>query len=231
MKYYIYTVISSLHLFISCTTEDFTPLEYPLTNDAFTPSTANLLYPTRNLICTNKNLEFNWSKSSPRTQGTITYDIQIAVDREFDQIAYSTSTSSTSATFNLETGTSYFWRVKAQDSRGGHIYSSIQTFSTEAEASINIIPSISSTISPSLGEIVQGTTTTLNWKATDADNDVLSYDVYFGDSFPPMLLVENVDTSSLEVDILANTTYYWKIVAKDDKQGAAIGPDWNFSTN
>ncbi|WP_282079608.1 hypothetical protein [Aquimarina algiphila] len=68
----------------------------------------------------------------------------------------------------------------------------------------------------------------LDWDATDEDNDPLTFDLYFGDTNPPVLVSENINVSTFDVTVLANTAYYWRVVVKDDKQGATVGQIWNF---
>jgi subtilisin family serine protease len=59
----------------------------------------------------------------------------------------------------------------------------------------------------------------------------LSYDVYFGTTNPPTTLIgSNLATQACDPGLLAaNTTYYWKVVAKDCC-GQTSGPVWSFTT-
>jgi hypothetical protein len=71
---------------------------------------------------------------------------------------------------------------------------------------------------------------TLSWQDVDPDNDSLSYDVYFGAS--PDLLVRKTTTTTpsyLLSGLSAQSTYYWKIIAKDWKS-STDGPVWQFTT-
>ncbi len=75
------------------------------------------------------------------------------------------------------------------------------------------------------------TTPTLKWTCTDPDNDPLDYDVYFGKTNNPELVKSNLATSTYSPDKLDyNTTYYWKIVAKDSPDDATQGTIWSFTT-
>ncbi len=229
----IYIAILSIVLLCSCNSDEEGSIlvSYPLNNFRVEPTTPGLIYPTNNLVCTNFNLEFDWTTSTTVTLGTISYLVEIAADAAFNQLVFTTTTAQPKATFTLEQGTSYFWRVKALNSKGYESsYSTIQTFITEPEASINTIPTISSAVSPALEETVSGNNLLLDWNAIDSDGDALLFDVYFGESNPPQLLAENLDVTTLNVQISANKTYFWRVVAKDDKQGVAIGRVWNFRT-
>jgi formylglycine-generating enzyme required for sulfatase activity len=61
----------------------------------------------------------------------------------------------------------------------------------------------------------------------------VTYDVYFeaGDPTPDVLI--SYDQSSLTYDpgtLTVGTSYYWRIVAKDEHDATTVGPVWNFLT-
>jgi len=71
----------------------------------------------------------------------------------------------------------------------------------------------------------------LSWTGGDPDGDPVAYDVYFGTaSDPPQVSsgqsATTYDPGTLDYDI----TYYWKIVAWDDKYASTTGPVWEFTT-
>ena len=76
--------------------------------------------------------------------------------------------------------------------------------------------------------------TNLSWNpATDQDLwDVLSYDVYLDTNPSPATLVANnlAGTFTTMMPLNANTTYYWKVVARDNNGGATESAVWSFST-
>ncbi len=221
------TIVIALFLF-SCSSDDNGP-QIDLSN--LDPSIPSLIYPTNNLVCTNFNLEFDWNVSTDTDGDTVSYVIDIATDSEFATVLFTAVTSETLRAFTLEKGTTYYWRVKARDSEGNESkYSPAQSFFTEPDAGINTIPSTPGLISPSLGERVSGTMIALEWDATDADGDALLYDVYFGNTNPPILFSENIDASTLDVSASPDTVYYWRVVVKDNHQSATIGQVWNFRT-
>ncbi|WP_025665757.1 fibronectin type III domain-containing protein [Aquimarina megaterium] len=226
MRNFYIAILSSLFLF-SCSGDDNTVI--PIVNTV--PSIPSLVFPTNNLVCTNFNLEFDWGAAVDSDGDSIRYTIDIATDTSFGTILFTATTNETIQTFTLEKGTTYFWRVKASDSAGNESeYSDVQTFFTEPDAGVNTIPNAPLLTSPSLGDSVSGTNITLDWDATDGDNDPLTFDLYFGDTNPPVLVSEDMNVSTFDVTISTNTTYYWRVVVKDDKQGATIGQIWNFRT-
>ncbi|MDY8134885.1 hypothetical protein [Aquimarina sp. 2201CG5-10] len=230
---YIYILIFSLLFLSACSNEDFPDevIQVPDIENNF-PSIPGLVFPTNNLVCTNFNLEFKWSTVIDIDGDAIAYQIDLAYDNTFSNILFSVTTSEPTWVFTLEKGTTYFWRVKAIDSEQNESeYSEVQSFFTEPEAGVNTIPYGPEIISPALRTTVSGSAVTLDWSATDADQDPLLFDVYFGDVNPPPLVSENLQGSTFDVNISSDTTYYWRVVVKDDKQGVAIGRVWNFNTN
>jgi chitodextrinase len=71
----------------------------------------------------------------------------------------------------------------------------------------------------------------LSWKCNDPDGDPLIYDVYFGEASDPPLEKSSHSSSSYNPGTLdLETTYYWRIVAKDDHGNSVTGDIWNFTT-
>ncbi|GAA4940137.1 hypothetical protein GCM10023314_11170 [Algibacter agarivorans] len=195
---------------------------------------ASLTYPTNNLLCISNTLLFEWADAIDPNGDQITYLLEISKNNQFSSIEESiTSTNNNSKPVTLEKGIAYYWRVKATDSKGlSSDYSTVFQFYTEGVAEVNHLPFAPNLTAPTNNGAVSGATTNLQWNASDVDNDPLTYDVYFDTANPPTTKVgDNQSTKSLTVNINAATTYYWKVVAKDDKGGQALGQVWNFSVN
>jgi hypothetical protein len=45
------------------------------------------------------------------------------------------------------------------------------------------------------------------------------------------MVSEDQSETTFNVNVVAATTYYWKIIVKDDKGGQANGQKWSFFTN
>lgn len=211
---------------------DTPPPPPPPTNTA--PSTPTLVYPTNNLLCINNAVQFQWNTSTDAQGDAITYQIQVAKDSQFSQIAHTLTGSTTSRSISLEKGVAYYWRVKATDSKNASSsYSSVFQFYTEGVGVTNYLPFSPELVSPTLNSVVQTTDTTLEWTASDVDNDPLTFDVYFGTDNPPTAKVADSQSGlSYQVTgLTASTDYYWKVVVKDDKNGQTIGQVWSFKTD
>jgi hypothetical protein len=231
MKKYIYTVALSISLW-SCGGGGGGGTPPPPVNNA--PSTPTQIYPSNNDLCIDNAVNFQWNASSDPDGDTITYQIEVAKNAQFSPIAHSVSASSTNRTIALEKGVAYYWRIKATDSKNEPSnYSSVNQFYTEGEGVSNYLPFAPVLVAPALNAVEQGTTTVLQWTADDVDTeDTLTFDIYFGTVNPPALLAENQTEQTYTSPTLnASSTYYWKIVVKDDKGGETIGQIWNFDTD
>ncbi len=89
------------------------------------------------------------------------------------------------------------------------------------------IPSCATNPNPSDGAIEVSTTPTLSWSSITG---ATSYEVYFGTSSNPPY-VTNVLTNSYSPGTLnQGTTYYWKIIPKNDCGEATGCSIWSFTT-
>jgi hypothetical protein len=95
----------------------------------------------------------------------------------------------------------------------------------------NDAPNTPSNPEPENGDTDIIVETDLSWKCTDPDDDVLSYDIYLGESSDPPLIESDVIGTTYNPGLLEfDTKYYWKIVAKDQQGGSTTGPIWEFTT-
>ncbi|NBC81741.1 MAG: hypothetical protein GVY19_00010 [Bacteroidetes bacterium] len=95
----------------------------------------------------------------------------------------------------------------------------------------NSAPEQPSITKPENAATSQPLSDTLIWSCTDPEGDILTYDVYFDSIDATTLVSENQsDTIYLFEDLQINTTYYWKIVAKDGYGHETEGEVWSFTT-
>jgi hypothetical protein len=216
----------------ACSSGGDDPVDTPKENQA--PSkVGSLTYPTNNLLCITNIMEFQWGTSTDPDGDRVSYTLDISKDNLFSTIAESFTVTSNSKTITLEKGVAYYWRVKALDNKNlGSDYSDTYQFYTEGEGETNHLPFTPKLISPDLDTSVSGISTNLQWNCSDVDNDSLIYDVYFDTMNPPVNKVgENLSDKTFNVSLNATTTYYWKVIAKDNNGGQSIGQIWSFTTN
>jgi len=198
------------------------------------PTTPTLTTPTNGTLCIDNSVNFQWNNSTDPDGDAINYQIQVAKDNQFSQIAHTLTSTSTSKSISLDKGVAYYWRVKATDSKNASSdYSSVFNLYTEGEGEINHLPFSPELIKPELNEIVQTATVTLEWAASDVDtNDNLTFDVFFDSVNPPSTkIADNQTTKTLNTNVVASSNYYWKVVVKDNNGGETIGQVWNFKTD
>ncbi len=227
----IYVVLYSAMMLFSCHGDDdfSSTTNPPVTNTA--PSTPALIFPVNSQTCTAHNLELNWGLASDPEGDTVSYVVEVATNSDFSTLFLNEHTTTTNQTVTLEKGVIYYWRVKAVDSEENESeYATVQTFFSEPDASIHTLPAAPIVTSPSLGASVSGSTANLAWTAEATNGDELLYDLYFGDTNPPVLYAEDIAVNSTSVPVVANTRYYWRVIVKDAYQNATIGQLWNFET-
>jgi hypothetical protein len=121
----------------------------------------------------------------------------------------------------MSPGTTYYWRIVAQNATCGSNSGAEWSFSTCA------VPGTPGTPDPADTNSNIGTGSVLDW-ADSSDTD--SYNVYFGTTTSPPY-VANVGASTWDPSGMAEgTTYYWRIVAQNANCGSNSGAEWSFST-
>ncbi|SEQ78533.1 Fibronectin type III domain-containing protein [Hyunsoonleella jejuensis] len=197
------------------------------------PTVPTQVYPLSNTLCIDNNVVFEWNASTDNEGNPITYRVEVSENSNFSSLAHDVSSSSTSRVITLEKGKSYYWRLKARDTKGEEsAYSSVSQFLTEGDGVSNHLPFAPELVVPALNSEIDGTSTTLSWTASDVDGDTLSYDVYLDtNSSPTTKVSENQSGTTYEATgLTAASTYYFKIVVKDGNGGSTIGQVWRFTT-
>jgi len=197
------------------------------------PTVPSLVYPTDNLLCIENPVECKWNASTDSDVGdVITYQIEVAENSTFTQNKQTFNGTSLTQSVPLLENVAYYWRVKATDGKASSNYSSVYKFYTYGEGITNHLPFSPLLVNPELNAVEQEATTTLEWTASDVDNDPLTFNIFFDTVNPPTTKVgDNQSATTLDVTLDPSTNYYWKVVVKDDKGGQTIGQIWNFQTD
>ena len=196
------------------------------------PSIPALTNPANGLLCINNIVDFIWTSSVDPDGDNITYELVIAKDSQFTQIIQTKSTAALTLNITLDKGTPYYWKVKAVDSKSkASDFTGTWGFYTEGVGVVNYVPFAAGLVKPALNGIVP-TTTVLEWTASDLDNDPLTYDIYLGTSAnPPSVATNHASKTYNATGLLPNTTYFWRIDVKDNKNGKTTGQVWSFKTS
>lgn len=214
-------------LFFSCSGDSESDAESP------NPTGTALISPANNKLCVSNTVNFEWKKAADKNNNDTSYLLEIAKDNQFTQIIETDEDTSTSRTMVLDKNTAYYWRVKTFNSQDLLSSSAVYKFYTSANDAVeNYVPFSPELTAPTMHSAVSGTTASLKWNATDVDNDILTYDVYFGTTNPPTTKInENYAQTTVDVTLQPAKEYFWKVVVKDNKGGETVGQTWKFKTN
>ena len=147
----------------------------------------------------------------------------------FQTVGQNNANDATYTDSNLNSGTIYWYRVKAVNSGGASTSNtdSAQTSEPPPPPPPADPPSAPSNPSPADGATNVDRNSDLSWSG---DPDADSYDVYFGQSNPPPLHQSGVTSTALSLSRLPrNKNFYWKVVAVNSG-GTASSSVWYFST-
>ncbi|MGC9384857.1 MAG: Ig-like domain-containing protein [Kosmotogaceae bacterium] len=129
---------------------------------------------------------------------------------------------------DYESAGTYYVTIEVSDGRGG---TAEDTFEITVN-DVNAPPEIPHNPIPTDGATDVSVDVVLSWECSDVDGDSLTYSIYFGKFDPPTSLKAVISENSYEpVTLDTDTTYYWKVKAKDGKGGETTGPVWEFTTS
>ena len=219
MKKYSLLMVLSVLLF-SCSSGDSggepAPAPAPTVPD---PSAATLVFPEDNTECNegevlNENqsrVTFRWNNA----QNTDSYEVNLRDLNTGNTSKFLSNTNSASIT--ITRGAPYEWFV-VSSANGTNATASSATwkFYNEGPGVTNYTPFPAEAVAPARGGNIDTTlSVALEWTGSDVDNDIVSYDVFFGTDPDPVTLLGNTATTTLTADTTADTVYYWKVVTND----------------
>ena len=190
-----------------------------------TPAKATLVAPANNKTCetgtsvsdTQSTVTFNWNASA----NTNTYDVRIT-NLNTSTATNKNGVASTSTTATLDKGVPYSWRVTSKNTSSTTTTpSDLWKFYLAGDGVVNYAPFPADLKTPASGSTVtlsEGKAT-FSWDGSDPDSgDTLSYTVYVdkvdGKQTPTSAL-SDLSSESVDVELEAATTYYWRVKASD----------------
>jgi hypothetical protein len=159
----------------------------------------------------------------------VTYDVYFGIASSPTKVVSNQSdTSFDPGTLNYNA--KYYWRIVAWDNHGLSTTGPVWDFTTgDVPNDPPNIPSNPNPVNHSTGIDLNAD---LSWTGGDPDaGDTVTYDIYLGTTSDPTLHKYNHDSTSYDPETMSsNTTYYWKIVSKDNHGLSTTGPVWDFTT-
>ena len=185
-----------------------------------------------NIDHTTIDVTLKWTASDPNSGDVLTYAIYLdTLNPPLTQIASELSSPNYFLT-GLSYNTTYYWKLYITDDKGVITCGPIWRFTTLPHA--NSAPNVPTYLYPADNAAWEYPTLSLNWDCTDpeGDSDTLYYDLYLGVTAEPPLTVFSEDLANHRefTGLNYTTTYYWKVVVRDNHYAYTTGPVYSFTT-
>jgi hypothetical protein len=199
------------------------------------PAIATLVFPNANSECTD-------GTNKTATESTIKFEWIPGANAEYYGLIVKNLNSGVSTTYSttksfyelkLMRGIAYSWFViSSSASSTVKASSEIRKFYNADESKSSYAPFPAEAVSPLMNATVTGPTITLDWSASDVDNDIVNYEVLFGTTLNPISYKKDIVESILSnLPVEAGKTYYWKIITKDSKGNSSVSEIFKFKVN
>ena len=198
------------------------------------PLAATLVFPENNTECnegtnitaTTSDVNFRWNAAT----NADSYEVRIT-NLNTNGVTNQTTTE-TNLTVTIVRGTPYSWSVVSKATGTTETATSaVFKFYNAGEAIENYAPFPATVNNPQMGSTVNSGVVTLDWSASDIDNDITGYDIFYGTDNPPATMVGSTTGTSLDVDTVAASVYYWFVVTKDSGNNSSNSEVFQFRTN
>jgi hypothetical protein len=175
------------------------------------------------------NADLAWTGGDPDPGDAVLYDVYFGITNPPPKVV-SNQSGITYDPSTMNYLVTYHWKIVAWDSHGASKAGPVWDFTTTYIP--NNPPNIPSTPNPQNNSLDVSITNDLSWTGGDPDpGDTVTYDVYFGTTNPPPLVaISHPSTTYNPGTLNYSTTYYWKIVAWDNRGASTTGPLWVFTT-
>jgi len=222
-------------LFITCKRDEDFCLPDPIEQEVL------LITPIKNsLIANEATMDFNWSFNRGDLVGPIFYNLIITETLDNNEIKTHLIKNLHKSEYSAQTSLfkpssiQFTWQVEMIRKNSVStilVSSNVQSF----ERTNYILPQL---LSPNNGEteVFHYNSSIIKWnlaKWVDSTSSYpLFYDFYFGtDPNPPLShTILGTDNSPYELETEPYTTYYWKIVTRNNNLTLGTSPTWSFTT-
>jgi len=136
----------------------------------------------------------------------------------------------------LERGVPYEWFVVSKSETNTTTKSSeVFRFFNQGIGVENYSPFPAEAVSPRRGANLGSTTTKVNlaWIGSDVEDNIESYDVFYGTDKSNLSAIANKITSQsiVDVPVVSGTVYFWQVVTRDDLGSTSESEFFEFKVN
>lgn len=213
-----FTIINIL-LFYRCSSGGNDPNSGPTVVDP--PGVANLIFPNQNSECTEgtnitnseSDVTFDWEDATNANS----YELYLKNLNTQNTSSYNSSVSE--LTLTILRGTPYSWYVVSRNTGTQTSQSTTWKFYNVGDAISSYAPFPAEIVSPEMGSSLSSSTNSiiLEWKGSDIDNDIESYEVLYGTASTPTNSIGTTSETNLSVNTSSGNTYYWRIITYDSQ--------------
>ncbi|MDP5060845.1 MAG: hypothetical protein NWP64_02905 [Maribacter sp.] len=171
---------------------------------------------------TQSELVFEWSDENDNSPYIVHLTSLVSSQTELIE------SDDTDVAITLDRGVAYSWFVTGKINSTSEIWN----FYNEGPGLESSIPYPATAISPVSGASISQTSTSVNliWNSEDPDDDIVSYDLFFGEAKDPQLYGTDVtETRFNDIPVEAEKIYYWKIITKDSIGNESTSEVFTFS--
>jgi len=171
------------------------------------PEVPNLESPENNATAIDVDTSFVWGE----VYNAYTYEIQIALDEDFLQLAFEETEleDATVQVTGLDHDTEHFWRIRSFNPVGESDWSEVWSFTTIVD-----VPTVPVLLTPENEDTGIPTTISLEWEESE-DVELYHVQVAHDDGFTDIFIEnDSVNATSYELtDLSHNTDYFWRVRA------------------
>ncbi len=200
------------------------------------PKATTLVFPENNTECnegvvvddTKSRVTFRWNQADD----TDNYEVNV---RNLNTNNTTTSrVPGTEAEIEIERGTPYEWSV-VSTAAGTNVTAESAKFKfyNQGPGITNYAPFPAEAVSPGRGATVNSTDgmVTLEWTGSDIDDDITEYEVFFGTDATPTVSIGTATDATLDATVVADTTYYWRVVSSDSQGNTSQSEIFEFKVS
>jgi len=223
-----FTLLITIVLIAACSKKDNGDGGNPQNPDA-----SILVFPIENSECnegtilseTESNVTFEWNAANHAEKYTL------VVKNLLTDVSEDFPSNNTFKEVTILRGVPYSWHVISKSNATPNTGTSATwKFYNAGDGVENYAPFPANLVSPPMSGLTN-TTVALNWSGNDIDSDISNYDILVGTSNPPTAVEESTSNTSINLSsLIANTTYYWRVITHDAHGNSSQSPVFEFVT-